>query len=60
MPDLVSPVRQVLASKLRGPGFKSQQVQWVAQSLSDYNNVECSARLKTGLNPVIVVFIYIF
>ncbi len=24
MPDLVSPVRQVLASKLRGPGFKSQ------------------------------------
>ncbi len=30
---LGSSVMRALASKLRGPGFKSRQVQWVARSL---------------------------
>ncbi len=47
---LISSVRRALASKVRGPGFKSRP----GTVGGHYNNVGCSARLKTSfeLNSV--------
>ncbi len=56
MSGLFSSVRRTFASKLKGPGFKSQSGTLGAWSVhyNNNNNIGCSARRKTSfeLNPV--------